>query len=76
MTPPNLESGAVRVPSQPPYSFPGRTGEGVDVITLVAEALKGVRFGEVVIVVVDGQLDRIERVHKSRPYRARRGHSE
>lgn len=36
----------------------------------VADALRGIRFGEVVVVVVNGQVDRIDRVEKSRPYRA------
>jgi len=38
----------------------------------VAQALRGIRFGEVVVVVVDGHIDRIDRVEKSRPYRAPR----
>ena len=50
------------------------TVEETDVLGLVAKALQGIRFGEVAIVVVNGQVDRIDRVHKSRPYRARRDH--
>jgi hypothetical protein len=41
-----------------------------EVFDQVAEALRGIRFGEVVVVVIDGQVERIDRVHRSRPFKA------
>ena len=39
-----------------------------DVLTLVAEALQGLRYGEVVIQVHNGQVVQIDRTDKLRPH--------
>ncbi len=75
----DTDPGTARTTSHTPGGQrPGGTttssAEETDVLELVAKALQGIRFGEVAIVVVNGQVDRIDRVHKSRPYRARRDH--
>lgn len=49
---------------------PDRPADDAAILSLVSDALRGVRFGEVIVVVQDGRIERIERVHKSRPYRA------
>ena len=49
---------------------PERQDDDAAILSLVSDALRGVRFGEVIVVVQDGRVERIERVHKSRPYRA------